>query len=134
MSPGLTEVQEAALVAEVRSHPEILAAWVHGSRVKGNFRPESDLDLAILVRPAQRDCFAWLDLTSRLREALGLDVHLGRMGTDLPVFAREVIAHGRLLFSRDRYQTEMFVATALGVYARFQEDRQEVLRAYRLPA
>jgi uncharacterized protein len=44
---GLTS-REMDLIGEVfRRHPEVLGATLYGSRAKGTYRPESDVDLAI---------------------------------------------------------------------------------------
>lgn len=122
----------AEFVSQLENRKEVGAAWFHGSRIKGSSRPGSDLDVAIWTAGAPVDPLSWRDLSISWESTLGFPIHLGRVGTDLPVFAHQVISHGKLFYSRDPFETDLFIATALGVYARFQEDRKEVLLAYRL--
>jgi hypothetical protein len=44
-------------------------------------------------------------------------------------FSRKPILHGRRIFERSRFAFDLTAATLLGIYARFNEDRQEVLHA-----
>lgn len=44
---GLTAGQLAAVNAVFRLRPNVRTVWLYGSRAKGTFRPESDIDLAV---------------------------------------------------------------------------------------
>ena len=113
------------------NHPDILAAYLHGSTARGSARADSDVDIALLPRPGLR-----LSLQSRLAFAgeletlLGRPVDLGELTTRNLVYAKEVVEHGQEIFTRNRFQTDLFMATALAMYAELQEQRKEVLDAY----
>lgn len=47
MNDGLREDQRKRLRALLDQFPLISRAWLFGSRSKGNFRPSSDIDLAL---------------------------------------------------------------------------------------
>lgn len=44
-----------AIAVIVAQHPRIAAAWVFGSVARGDARPDSDLDLAVLLHGGERD-------------------------------------------------------------------------------
>ena len=120
-----------SVVALLEREPEICAVFLHGSATKGTMRPDSDLDLAIL--PAAGKTLAAerrLDLAARLTEATGRQVDLGVLGTRNLVYAKEIIEHGRLLFTKNRVHSETCLALYLALYADLQQSRKEVLRAY----
>ena len=48
------------------AHPEVVTAWVFGSVAAGTARPDSDLDLAVIVRGAEGDRDALLLLSGEL--------------------------------------------------------------------
>lgn len=64
---GLTESEYNALIEIISSFPEVKEAIVYGSRAKGNFKPYSDVDLALKSEhPAQEVIFRMSD---RLEES-----------------------------------------------------------------
>lgn len=44
---GLTDAQQEIIRAVLRRHEEVTDAKIFGSRAKGNFQPNSDIDLAL---------------------------------------------------------------------------------------
>ena len=44
---GLSERVTDLLRAEVRRFPEVRAAYLYGSRARGDYKPQSDIDIAI---------------------------------------------------------------------------------------
>lgn len=56
--------QRKTLAALFEQYLPSVLVWAFGSRVKGNFRPDSDLDLVVFSKPAQSAS------VSELREAL----------------------------------------------------------------
>ena len=44
---GLSERVTDLLRTEVRRFPEVLAAYLYGSRARGDYSPQSDIDIAI---------------------------------------------------------------------------------------
>ena len=45
---GLTDSEQEMIRAVLRRHTEVTEARIFGSRAKGNFQPNSDIDLALL--------------------------------------------------------------------------------------
>jgi predicted nucleotidyltransferase len=44
---GLTDSEQEMIRAVLRQHAEVTAVKIFGSRAKGNFQPNSDIDLAL---------------------------------------------------------------------------------------
>jgi predicted nucleotidyltransferase len=95
------------LAAVLREYPEIAAAYLFGSVVRGDQRPESDIDLGLVLaagHPSHDDCHRLLgELAARLEIVTAprpLDlVILGHQG---PVFCHEVLLEGCLILESDR--------------------------------
>lgn len=114
-----------------RADARIAALYVLGSRANGTARPDSDLDLAILLMPGVKlDAAEQLDLAAAFSSASRQEVDLGMLGTSNVVYAKEVAENGQPLLIKDRGATDLFFATALGQYAALREQRRPVERAY----
>ena len=57
---GLSERVTDLLRAEVRRFPEVRAAYLYGSRARGDYSPQSDIDIAIDAPGMTRQNFAQL--------------------------------------------------------------------------
>ncbi len=112
--PDAAEVERG--VAEyAREAPDVLAAWLFGSRAEGAGTRISDLDVAFLLDAApgsdlfERRLSLRADLAQRLRtDALAVVVL-----NDAPVGLRfSILRRGRLLFCRDELARVRFEADA----------------------
>lgn len=115
----------------LQEHAAVDAAYVLGSAVTGRLRPDSDIDIAILPRTTA--AFSVIDrmgLSVELGKLFGRTVDLGLLSHTNLVYAKEAVAHGRLIFERDHGTTARFEMLTLSMYAALQEARREVLRAY----
>ena len=45
----ISDVDKEAIICWARNHPEIAQVWLYGSRARGDHRPDSDIDLAIVT-------------------------------------------------------------------------------------
>lgn len=132
-TPALTlpSVQIDAAISLLRAVPEVCAAYLHGSAVKGGLRADSDVDMALLLFPGQSSAPAErLKLAAELEAIFGRTVDLGLLSSANVVYAREVFGHGRLLFTRSEFHSARFQAQALSMYVDLQQSRREVLSAY----
>lgn len=114
------------LLAEL---PDAAAIYVHGSLARGDERPDSDLDLAVLLPPGQRIADR-LGLMAKVSRRVHREVDLVSLreaGLDL---VWELLRDGRLLFSRDAAQTLAWEAERMTDHADFNARRAALLDMY----
>ncbi len=115
----------------LKPYSSVLAAYLHGSTAKGSARPDSDVDIALLPTPGQRlPLKVRLECAGELESVLGCTVDIGELSTRNLIYAKEVIANGQEIFTTNRFQSDLFMATSLAMYAELQQQRKEVLDAY----
>lgn len=119
------------LIERLEHQEHVAAAYLLGSAARGELRPGSDLDIALLpVRGAAFLSEDRLSLAADLEEIAGRSVDVGILSTANLVYAKEAVAHGIVIFERDRTARARFAMLVLSMYASFQESRREVLHAY----
>jgi predicted nucleotidyltransferase len=129
---NLAEEKLDDLRATLGRDGRIDAAYLLGSAHEGTFRPDSDVDVAVLPAPGVSiSAMERLDLAAVLAEAVGRTVDLGVLDTANLVYAREAVLGGICIFSASDMRRDLFAATALGLYARLRDERREVENAYR---
>lgn len=127
----LPEAEIEHITEVLKKDERIVAAYLLGSALGGHMRSDSDLDIALLPYPGHS--ISRLDrlfLNGLLGEHSRLEVDVGLLGTDNLVYVREAVFRGKCLFCKDRAWHDLFVATALGLYAELQISRKEVIDAY----
>ncbi|MCX8097817.1 MAG: nucleotidyltransferase domain-containing protein [Casimicrobiaceae bacterium] len=122
-------VEREPIVAWLRERlPELEAIYLFGSAVRGPWRPDSDLDLAIdagrPLEPAVR-----YELALELGVAMNRDVDLIDMQRANAVLRREILTTGERLYVRDRARQDALEAAMLTEYLDFAFIRQKHLEA-----
>ena len=115
-----TELNIEALVAYLAAQPDVLAAYLFGSYARGDARPDSDVDLAVLLSTTDE-----MERFERRLELIGaVGEVLGRRSADLvvlndspPLLTHQVLTHGRLIAERDRMARVEFEVRAGKIYA-----------------
>lgn len=96
--PSEMTIEHASQVvaAWASEHPAIQQVWVFGSRVRGNARPHSDLDVAVALGESAflegslfEDDLFWLSLQSGLPMTLDLQWYFGP--TETPILHRALL-------------------------------------------
>lgn len=130
--PETVSQLEASLVARVReAFPEVQAIYLYGSYVRGEARPGSDLDVALLLpRGSTIAPMASLHLGVALSSLAGRPVDLALLDLRSVVHCKEVVAYGRRIASFDSRAIDEFEMQTFSDYARLREDRAPVERAY----
>lgn len=114
------------------NEPDILAVYLLGSIQNGNSRPDSDIDLGIMLEPGRKmSSLRRIELANKLSYELGRTVDMGEVSSRNLVYTREALLKGHLLFQKDFNKTNLYRANLLGLYIQFNLDRQEVINAYR---
>lgn len=94
----VTEIER--VVTEVAAgEPSVIAAWIFGSRARGEARRSSDLDVVVLTDGAS----AGIEdrIAAEISGRIGLDVDVCRLNSAGPVLAFEVVVDGRRVFTRN---------------------------------
>ena len=112
--------------------PQVEAIYLLGSAAHGNMRPDSDVDIALLVKNGQKiDNDSLSRSVSELSLKCGREIDIGYVSTQNLVYSRQALLTGKRIFARNTTDTQMREATLLGLYAQFQLDRREVIDAYK---
>lgn len=120
-------MDDAAVVRILReSIPDLVAVYRFGSTVRGEARPSSDVDLAVLpgapLEPIRR-----FEIQERIAAALGKDVDLVDLRTASTVMQLQVVSHGVAIDVVRPEERAAFEGRVLSAYARLNEERREVL-------
>lgn len=109
-----------AVARACRKRREIQAAYVFGSVAQGRARPDSDIDVAVLLgrRPSARRALGYrLKLAGDLGAALHRDdVQVVVLNDAPPLLAQRVLSLGTLVFERSRSARVRFQVQTAGRY------------------
>src|SRR5690606_9244959 len=109
--------------------PDVLAIYVYGSFASGDERPQSDLDLAVLL-PPKREIPDLLALIGDLAIRIGRDVDLIDLRRVGDVLRREVLLHGITLYVSEPARVLSWEASAMSRYARHREEIRGILEDF----
>ncbi len=112
------------------SQHSIQAVYLFGSVGRGQERPESDIDIAVLAA-APIDPRALEQLRATLEVRLRRDVHLVDLRAASTVLRMQVVASGRVLLDRDPVGRERFEDYVFASYARLNESRRAIVEGAR---
>lgn len=101
---------------------EIVAAYLFGSAVSGKLRPESDIDIALLLNEpiSNLDRKALLkNIFPALCRALRADVHILILNDASYLARAQVFNKGYLLYAKDRKQLALFRMKSISLFAEF---------------
>ena len=129
---ALGKVRLKRLQQELAGVERLTAAFLIGSAARNQLRPDSDIDIAILLKSGTSfSPFEKINLAVRLGELCSREVDLGMLESQNLVYAREAYLTGECIYCRDVFAKDLFGATILGLYAALKGCRKEVEDAYR---
>jgi len=124
-------MDEARIVTViVRHHPDVQAIYLFGSYGTEYERPESDIDIGLLLphasaraagNPALKAC--WSALVNLLDRPVDL-INLRLVNT---VFQQQVVQTGRRIFNADPTASDTFEMLTLSYYQKLQEERASIV-------
>jgi predicted nucleotidyltransferase len=106
--------------------PQTLGIYAFGSRAQGTSRPDSDLDLAILVPGYVEPLELW-DAAQALGDALNLPIDLLDLRGASTVMQHQVLTTGERLWGQDP-EASLFECFALTEKLRLNEAREPQLQ------
>ncbi|MDH4199597.1 MAG: nucleotidyltransferase domain-containing protein [Spirochaetia bacterium] len=121
------------IIQTFRDDPRFSAIFLLGSALTDHMRPDSDIDVAVLPFFGKKiDDISRMSLATDFTIASGLKLDIGIISSANLVYAKEAILTGREIYVKDRGYTDLMTATLMGMYLAFQDQRREVLNAYRI--
>jgi len=124
-----TRILESALGALDTEFPDAWALYVFGSFARGDQRPDSDLDLAVLL-PPQVDFRDKLALIARLSRQVGREVDLVNLRRASLDLVHELLREGKPLRIRRDSDVLGWEAEQMTEYADFNPRRAGILARY----
>lgn len=121
---------ESRIVQVLAHHPEVVGAYVFGSRARGDATETSDLDLAVLCDRVL-DLQQSVELEHELERAAGHSVDLVDLARVNAFLALDVI-RGERIFERDGRRLDefdLYVLRRAGDLAPFERERRRALLA-----
>jgi uncharacterized protein len=118
LTESVREKIESVLSQHLRLFPEVCAAFLYGSHANFTARPDSDIDIGIIVEAAGVDRL--LEIHQKLAADLPDKGEIGFVdGSDI-FFAREVVKHYVLLYCRDDFDAASYFSRTLRQYEDFK--------------
>jgi uncharacterized protein len=96
-----TDDIDQTVTAVCGGHPEIKAAYLFGSTARGERKPKSDVDVALLVSPEQGETFSQIPVISELEDALKRPADVVVLNRCSEIIKFHVRRDGRLLLDCD---------------------------------
>lgn len=123
------------IVQTILTHtPQVQAVYLFGSYGTEDERPSSDVDIALLLPPEQAKAGGNLllgELHMALAELLGKEVDLVNLRQVSTVFQKEIVMTGRQIYCADDYAAAEFEMLTLSYYQKLNEERREILAAFK---
>lgn len=127
----MSELLEQQLVAAVRRElPQAVAVYLFGSLADARSRPDSDVDVAVLLPHELPPLPRW-EAQERVAAAIGRSLDLVDLRQASTVLRAQVVATGRVIYDGDPQERHRVEGESLSAYARLNEDRREVLERIR---
>jgi uncharacterized protein len=132
MAIATGEVESKALARRIAGvlerHPDVLGAYLFGSRARDGVRPESDADIAVVFdHPPALERL--VELETELEDALSLEVDVIDLAGAGAFLALEAV-RGERVFERDGLvldQLDLYILRRAGDLAHFERERRRAL-------
>lgn len=106
--------------------PHLLAVYAFGSRIQGQFRPDSDLDLAVLVA-GYADTILLFNLASDLADITNCPVDLLDMRAASTIMQYQILSTGQRWWAKD-IQAGLFECMVLSEKTALDEARAGLMQ------
>lgn len=101
---------------------------VFGSYAKGIENEHSDIDIAYYSEKSNQTNYEVFMLAQDLADILKNDIDLVDLHSASTVFKAQIYTTGNVIYSKDDYALKKIQMTALSMYAKLNEEREEVLK------
>lgn len=127
------DVRRIIIKTVLAHYPDSQGIYLFGSHGTSSQRPDSDIDIALLLPPLQAKQASAVALNScslALTRQLRITADLINARQVSTVFQKEIIAAGRLLYCADQYAVEEFEMLTLSYLQKLNDERREILQAF----
>ena len=100
--------------------------FVFGSASTGNFRADSDLDIAFLTE-TETDSYQVYQIAQELSSLVGREVDLVNLKEASTVFRVQIVGKGEVIFAENKNLKDEFKMRTLKDYALLNEERAPIL-------
>jgi len=118
------------IIRVILCHPGVQAIYLFGTYDTEDERPDSDVDIGVLLAPQQARAAGLLalgDLRFELEDLLKKKVDLINLRRVPTVLQKEVIAADRRICYVDEYAADEFEMLTLSYYQKLNEERAEII-------
>ncbi|NOX92196.1 MAG: nucleotidyltransferase domain-containing protein [Gammaproteobacteria bacterium] len=106
--------------------PEVISIYSFGSWGTPHVRPDSDIDLAVLLQDPVDNVHLW-DVAQDIAREMGKDVDLVDLLSASTVMQMQVISTGKRMYCGEQVVCERFEDYVYVAYARLNEERRGIL-------
>ena len=132
MPAQIAEQIEANVRQLLKKEPHILAVYLLGSTLRGTMRPDSDIDLGLMIEPGYKiSALERAYLSGIISYKMRRTVDIGEISSNNLVYAREALLKGKIIYTKNKDSVNLYRANLLAMYLQYNKDRQEVVNAYR---
>lgn len=126
----MTGTDQTIVAPILAVYPETQVIYRFGSAGSDYERPDSDIDLALLLPPAEAKKAGSLALSAlhlELESSLGKAVDLINIRAAATVFQKEIVMGGERIYCSDPGIADEFEMLVLSLYVKLNEERAEIL-------
>lgn len=126
-------MQEQIIQTILTHYPTAQAIYLFGSYGTAVEWPTSDVDIALLLPPAEAKQIGHLALSqlhTRLAQLLGKEIDLINLRQVSTVFQKEIIMAERRIFCADLYAADEFEMLVISFYQKLNEERHDILAEF----
>lgn len=105
---------------------DIICIYIFGSYLKGRFKKESDIDIAVLAEEKLNSIERW-EISNIIGDRLNIDIDLIDLRSASTVLKAQVVSKGLCIYESDKKRKETFEMLSLSDYARLNEERKEII-------
>ncbi|SFB03869.1 MULTISPECIES: nucleotidyltransferase domain-containing protein [unclassified Bacillus (in: firmicutes)] len=102
---------------------------VFGSYAKGYNHEHSDIDIAFYCEKSSQTKYEVFMLAQNLADILKNEIDLVDISSASTVFKAQIYTTGNVIYSKDDYTLKNLQMTALSMYAKLNEEREDVLKS-----
>jgi predicted nucleotidyltransferase len=118
---------ETAIPIIAQHEPEVQAVYLFGSHGTEDERPDSDIDMALLLPFGHSGSLAASELSGALAECLGKNVDLINLRSVNTVFQKEIVMADRRVYCVDQFAADEFEMMVVSNYQKLNEERRGII-------